>query len=65
LIGAEKEEAHGSASAWKAYREATISTLAIIDGVAKHVAKLFKRAQVTGTDKVDHAPIFLEVVLER
>lgn len=41
-----------------------VDALAVLDGALKHVAKLGFGAEVVGTNKVNHAPVLHEVVLE-
>lgn len=42
-----------------------VNTLPVQDGPLKHVAKFLPGAQEVGPDKVHHAPVLDEVVLER
>lgn len=42
-----------------------VNALPVLDGPLEHVAKLGLGAEVVGTDKVDHAPVLHQVVLER
>ena len=41
-----------------------VHTLPVQDGPLKHVAELLARAQEVGPDKVHHAPVLDEVVLQ-
>lgn len=42
-----------------------VDALPVQDGPLKHVAELLPRAQEVGPDKVHHAPVLNEVVLQR
>lgn len=42
-----------------------VGTLAVDDGIDKHVAKVVNRPEMTWAHKIDHAPVLLQVVLQR
>ena len=46
-------------------KEGTVNTLSIPNGSVKHVREFRRTSQVIRSDKVNHTPIFHQVVLKR